>query len=74
MLCRLYSDFEISPLPTQNITLNPIPQRLILKSKVFSSLTLSTLVLFMDYYYSIPPFPKSYIATLSPVQAVAELG
>ena len=36
----------IIPLPTQNITLNPIPQSLISKSKVFSNLTLSTLVLF----------------------------
>ena len=37
---------EIVPLLTQNITLNPIPQSLISKSKVFSKLTLSTLVLF----------------------------
>ena len=36
---------KLSPLSTQNITLNPIPQSLISKSKVFSSLTLSTIVL-----------------------------
>ena len=59
---RLYSGFEFIHLPTQNITLNPIPQSLISKSKVSSSLTLSTLVLlFLGLRVILSPFWSFWI-------------